>query len=203
MQLWSWHGCCFPIPVQASNFFGIAISVQTSNFFGSILKISFLQLRENLRIKFLAAGVALVAFGCFTATSANAARLPVLSVTASADDGDVAANTLDGSLATRWSAQGDGQWICYDLGSVTNVGAVKIAWYKGDQRFALFDLQTSSDDTNWITVFSGQSSGATTNFESYNTTNATGRYVRILGMGTRRICGTASPKFKSLRLRIL
>src|SRR5438309_8198509 len=45
--------------------------------------------------------------------------LPVASVVASANDGNVPQNTLDKSLATRWSAQGDGQWIQYDLGALT------------------------------------------------------------------------------------
>jgi hypothetical protein len=35
----------------------------------------------------------------------------VASVSASADDGNVPANTLDDNLGTRWSAKGDGQWI--------------------------------------------------------------------------------------------
>src|SRR5262245_36864408 len=61
--------------------------------------------------------------------SSFAGQVPVVSVSASADDGNIPANTVDGSLATRWSASGDGQWIRFDLGSATNVASVKIAWY--------------------------------------------------------------------------
>src|SRR5436190_7888735 len=64
--------------------------------------------------------------------AADAVRLPIASTIASADDGNVPANSLDGNLATRWSAQGDGQWIQFDLGATQTVGAVKIAWYSGD-----------------------------------------------------------------------
>src|ERR1044071_1587619 len=76
-------------------------------------------------------------------TNVAAGALPVAAVSASSDDGNVPANTLDGSLATRWSAAGDGQWIAFDLGSSQSVGSVNIAWYKGDQRRFPFDIQTS------------------------------------------------------------
>src|SRR5262245_8729049 len=61
----------------------------------------------------------------------GAEPLPVTSVTASANDGNVPANTIDGSLSTRWSASGDGQWIQFDLGASRPVGSVAIAWYQG------------------------------------------------------------------------
>jgi hypothetical protein len=111
-------------------------------------------------------------------------RLPTVSTSDSANDGNLPTNTLDGSLATRWSANGDGQWIRFDLASPTNVGSVKIAWYKGDLRKARFDIQTSATGTDWTTVFSGQSSGMTTGFESYEMTASAAQYVRIVGHGT-------------------
>ena len=43
------------------------------------------------------------------------AAIPV-AVTASLDDGNIAENTLDSDLSSRWSARGVGQWIEYDLG---------------------------------------------------------------------------------------
>ena len=125
----------------------------------------------------------LIAIGCINLAIADASRLPVVSATASADDGNVAANTLDGSLSTRWSAQGDGQWIRFDLGAVFNVGQAKIAWYQGNQRVARFDVQISADAVNWTTVFSGASSGTTLSLESYDLTDSVARYVRVVGHG--------------------
>src|SRR6266516_4482558 len=98
---------------------------------------------------------ALVLAGALNLMGQDATRLPVSSVLASADDGNVAANTVDGSLSTLWSASGDGQWIRYDLGSSTTIGSIKIAWYKGDLRRTSFDVQTSGTGTSWSTVFSG------------------------------------------------
>src|SRR5688572_30174354 len=114
---------------------------------------------------------ALAIFGCVHVMGADPIQLPVVSVAASADDGNVAANTLDKNLATRWSAQGDGQWILFDLGTRLTVGSAKIAWHQGDQRTARFDVQTSADLASWTTVFSGTSSGTTTGLETCNVTD--------------------------------
>src|SRR5262245_19170417 len=113
----------------------------------------------------------------------DSVQLPVVSVVASADDGNVAANTLDKNLATRWSAQGDGQWIRFDLGAPVTVSSAKIAWYQGNQRIAKYDVQTSADGSNWTTVFSGASTGTTLGLETCNMTSSTGRYLRIVGHG--------------------
>jgi pimeloyl-ACP methyl ester carboxylesterase len=111
-------------------------------------------------------------------------KLPVAAAIASADDGNVPANALDGSIATRWSASGDGQWIRFDLGASKSIGSIRLAWHKGDLRRAQFDVQTSSDASTWTTVFTGQSSGTTTNLETYDVTDASARYVRVVGHGT-------------------
>ncbi|WP_415830320.1 discoidin domain-containing protein, partial [Kibdelosporangium persicum] len=56
--------------------------------------------------------------------SATGTPLEIKGISASADDGNVPANTIDGDLTTRWSAEGDGVWIRYDLGSAQTVGSV-------------------------------------------------------------------------------
>src|SRR5438876_1140156 len=111
------------------------------------------------------------------------AALPVASVVASANDGNLPQNTLDSSLATRWSAQGDGQWIRYDLGALAAIDHLDIAWYLGDTRIASFDVQVSLDTVTWTQVFAGQSSGQTLQLESYAFPTTSGRYVRIVGHG--------------------
>src|SRR6266702_2606895 len=109
--------------------------------------------------------------------------LPVASALASANDGNLPQNTLDNSLATRWSAQGDGQWIRYDLGALAAIDHVDIAWYLGDTRTSSFDIQVSLDTVTWTKVFSGGSSGQTLQLESYAFPTTSGRYVRIVGHG--------------------
>ncbi|RBL92792.1 PQQ-dependent sugar dehydrogenase [Chitinophaga flava] len=102
---------------------------------------------------------------------------------ASADDGNVAANATDNDMNTRWSASGE-QWIQFCLGSAATVNGVDIAFYKGDTRRALFDIQVSNDAITWTNVATGlQSSGTSTAFEAFSFNGITAKYVRILGHG--------------------
>jgi chitodextrinase len=109
--------------------------------------------------------------------------IPASAVSASAHDGNVPANTVDGNLGTRWSASGDGQWIQYDLGRAHAVSSVAIAWHSGDTRASIFEIQTSTDGSLFTTRFSGQSSGTTTALETYALAGVGARHVRILGHG--------------------
>jgi len=107
-----------------------------------------------------------------------------LPVVASADDGNVASNVLDNNLSTRWSANGDGQWIQFCLGSSSTVSGVQIAFYNGNTRSSKFDILTGTDGQNWTTAASGlQSSGTSTNLETFTFSSRTAKYVRIVGHG--------------------
>jgi len=109
--------------------------------------------------------------------------LAIAAVTASADDGNIPANTIDQNISTRWSAEGNGQWIQYDLGANHTLESVGIAWYSGNTRATTFDVQVSTDGVSFTTIYSGVSSGTTTDIESYDVTDTTARYVRIVGHG--------------------
>src|SRR5882762_2860557 len=93
-------------------------------------------------VRLMAVAAVFVILGSSAVFGAVATTLPVLSAMDSSDDGHVAANAVDGSLATRWSADGDGQWLRLDLGTSQRIGGVSIAWYQGDQRKAAFDIQS-------------------------------------------------------------
>ncbi len=108
-------------------------------------------------------------------------------VIASSDDGNIPANTLDGDLETRWSAEGDGEWIGYDLGGDGPVSEVRIAWFSGDERQTSFDIEVAAEaETTWTTVFSGLSSGTTADLETYAFDTVEARYVRIVGHGNTK-----------------
>ncbi|HEY0700149.1 MAG TPA: polysaccharide lyase family 7 protein [Micromonospora sp.] len=117
-------------------------------------------------------------------TLAAGPALPVSGVTASSHDGNVPANAVDGNFSTRWSGEGDGVWIRFDLGSSRTVGSVSIAWHQGNTRRATFDVQVSGDGSAWTTALSrAVSSGTTTGYENYDFVDTAGRYVRIVGHG--------------------
>jgi hypothetical protein len=110
--------------------------------------------------------------------------LPVCAVTASAfEDDNVAANTTDNNLNNRWSAEGDGVWIQYDLCTSVRIDDVLIAWHDGHVRVATFEVQTSSDGVSWSTKFSGKSCGCTESEESVELPDHNARYLRIVGYG--------------------
>ena len=104
-------------------------------------------------------------------------------VAASSYDGNMPSNTLDGDLATRWSADGIPQTIQYDLGRVRKVSSVSISWFMGDRRFGFFEIHVSEDGKEWRQVYDGKSSGLTTKLEGYEIGRVNARYVRIVGKG--------------------
>ena len=105
-------------------------------------------------------------------------------VTASANDGNVPANTVDNNMSTRWSANGDGHWIRYDLGTTRTVTRVRIGFYNGNVRQSRFDLQTSSDNVSWSNALTGAlSNGTSTQQQNFDFTDRSARYVRYLGHG--------------------
>jgi hypothetical protein len=105
-------------------------------------------------------------------------------VSASGDDGNVAANVLDGSLDTRWSSSGDGQYLQFCLDALTTVTGADIAFYQGNTRVATFDMQTSVDGSAWVNAATGlKSSGTSTALESFSFSPVSAKYVRIVGHG--------------------
>jgi len=104
-------------------------------------------------------------------------------VTASTSDANVPANTVDNNLGTRWSGNGDGTWLRFDLGTARTVSHVTVAVYQGNARRNRFDIQYSNDNATWTNAFAGESSGATTNEETYDIADVSARYIRYLGHG--------------------
>jgi chitinase len=103
-------------------------------------------------------------------------------VAASTNDGNLPGNTVDNNLGTRWSGNGDGAWIQFNLGSVRKVGYVTIAVYNGNSRRNSFDLQISTNGTSWATVLPGaQTSGTTTQEEVHDFADVDAQYVRYVG----------------------
>lgn len=112
-----------------------------------------------------------------------------VSITASGDSGGyVPLNTMDSdwTATSRWSSEGDGEWIEYDLGQNYSVDEVKIGWYLSDTRVWYYDIEVKAEGGSWSTVVSsGSSNGtsATNAFESVTFSSTTARYIRYVGHG--------------------
>ncbi|MCB1133020.1 MAG: glycoside hydrolase family 88 protein, partial [Verrucomicrobiae bacterium] len=91
-------------------------------------------------------------------------------------------NTLDGSLATRWSQEGLGQWILYQLPEAEEIDHVDIAFYLGNQRDTYFDLEVSDGGGTWDTVFSGRSA-RTLELQRFSFAARPVKFVRYVGNG--------------------
>ncbi|MDH7446523.1 chondroitinase-B domain-containing protein [Aquimarina sp. 2201CG14-23] len=91
--------------------------------------------------------------------------------------------TLDKDFDTRWSAEGVGENITYNLGGSYDISLVKIAVHKGTDRFTYFDIATSLDGTNFTTILANQSSSGTSNGLENYLLNSQAQYVRIIGGG--------------------
>ena len=113
-----------------------------------------------------------------------AASSGFVGATASGSDaGFPAVNAIDGSLTTRWTALGKGQYITGDLGAFKTVSGLRIAWYRGSLRRSSFQILARLADGTTRTVFSGQSSGTAVGPELYTFAPVTTRYLRVVVNG--------------------
>lgn len=90
---------------------------------------------------------------------------------------------IDGNINTRWSAEGENEWIAVDLGSKQTISTITLSFYQGTKRVTYFDIEVSADGTNYTKVFSGESSGLTDDYETYFVGEHTVRYIRINSRG--------------------
>ncbi len=88
-----------------------------------------------------------------------------------------ASAAVDGNTGTRWSSSfSDPQWLEVDLGASATISQVVLNW---ETAYATaFQIQTSTDNTNWTTIYS--TTTGTGGVQTLNV-NGTGRYVRMYG----------------------
>nr|QXF14434.1 hypothetical protein KPDKLGBK_00004 [uncultured bacterium] len=127
---------------------------------------------------------ALVAALSLTGMSSAFAATPVSITASDAQSGHSAENTHDGSLDTRWSAQGNGQWVQYDFGGPVTLSAIEIAFLNGDSRTSTFQIESSDDANSWNQQPMGLADGSSAQLQSYAlTSDVTAQYFRIVGYG--------------------
>lgn len=108
-------------------------------------------------------------------------------VFASTNDGNVPENTLDNNLNTRWSAEGVGQYVEYCLTDVKALESISIAFARGNERTATFDVMATLDGVNYTNVISDQvTSGNTLEKETYSLGNQSFWKLRIVGKGNSK-----------------
>ncbi len=108
--------------------------------------------------------------------------LPAIS--SSAQELNVAENTLDDDFSTRWSAFGIGEKIQYCLPSTTTLSCLNVAFHRGNERTATFDVDIQNTNGQWIQVLDGVvSSGNTLALERFDFPAISATKIRIIGLG--------------------
>ena len=115
-------------------------------------------------------------------------KAEVIDVTSEANADGKASNVIDKDYNTRWESKAeDPQSLTIDLKENKEIGGIKLYWEGAYAK--KYEIQVSSDNTNWKTMFTqnkgigGQKNGdsnRSTGLESISFDNAVnGRYVRI------------------------
>lgn len=107
------------------------------------------------------------------------------------EDGRPPSKTIDGNLdsESRWSSKSEGspKTITLKLGSTAKIGAVGIAWLKGDERASTFSIETSTDGKSFSEVVATkQSSGSSKGIEQYKFAPTDAQYVRVNANGNEK-----------------
>lgn len=99
------------------------------------------------------------------------------------NDGNIPANTFDKEYSTRWSSPGRGQHLNLRLDTTINLQAVRIAWFRGNERRYFFSVQVSLNGSSWVTISNDTSSGTTVFPETYRFAPRPARFVRLVCRG--------------------
>ncbi len=90
---------------------------------------------------------------------------------------------INGSVTqNRWSANGEGQWISYDLGAEKNVHSIAISGYKYTGRSYTFKISASSDGANWTTVQEAADTAIGVDHTVIPLGDVKARYIRLDGI---------------------
>jgi hypothetical protein len=159
---------------------------------------------ENHTVLALAQGAGASQLAFFTSSEGTSADRPVIlhatrpyttlttsGVVASNDDGHIATNVSDGSLATRWSTDVVGAWIRFDLLTSKAIDAVTIAHYQPSDRVGYMAVEVSNDAITWTPAGFIQPPGDTSEPVFYPLKRRTARYLRLVGYGNSNSAWTS------------
>jgi uncharacterized protein YjbI with pentapeptide repeats len=86
----------------------------------------------------------------FSTTPITTGKILPFSILKGSDhDGNVYENVYDNNLNTRWSNYDKGSYLIVDLGSIENIDAIDIAWFKGNRRQYSFEISVSVEGNDF------------------------------------------------------
>ncbi len=106
----------------------------------------------------------------------------VLNVTAKGHDGNTPKGTLDDDYNTRWSCEGDNEWILFELSESMPIGYVGASFYYGDKRLEKFSIHLSEDGVSYEKVWEGESERGLEMFP-YPAGGKKAKYIKLICNG--------------------
>jgi len=149
---------------------------------------------QALRLEVLTNGFSINWIGLnSTQSGTNVALYKPATASSLENAGYPATNAFDGNLNTRWSsAFSDPQWIYVDLGATYTISEVVLYWEAAYGKS--YQIQVSSDATNWTTIYSTTTGLGGT--EDLAGLSGTGRYVRMYGTARGTVYGYSLWEFQ-------
>ena len=97
-------------------------------------------------------------------------------------------NAIDGNLATKWSAEGENQWLLFRLAKPSRINHIQLSFLTEQQYESFFDVYVSRDNIIWEPVFikttSCNFSGASQVFDfPAEKNNIEYSYIKLIGRG--------------------
>lgn len=107
-----------------------------------------------------------------------------ITVTSSENDSNPE-NIFDNDNSTYWDSVGNGDSITFSWCEPESLSGIDMAFkITGGSRTYTFDVETSLDGTNWTRVLTNaQNGGTNTSLETFNFSETTAQYLRIIGRG--------------------
>ena len=110
---------------------------------------------------------------------------PSLLITASMEDGlNTVGNVNDDNLDSYWAANGEGQWLQFQVTPAKPLGGISIAWHKGNERKAYYEVLASDNGQDWHTVVARtESTGGLNPTDVTFHTQIDMPFIRVVGYG--------------------
>jgi len=120
------------------------------------------------------------------ATLANGIIVLASSYEINANRSNLPAQSMDGDLDTKWSAEGDNQWIQYELSEIVTMESLTLSTmsYNGERTYT-FDLKFGNDGVNWDATIVDQQISTTDEkgTAKFDFPDIDARFLRIVGHG--------------------
>lgn len=96
-------------------------------------------------------------------------------------------NLTDGDSSTVFTLSSANSWIEYDLGEIKDINGVSMVFQNGETSILAYKIMYSENGYDFYECYDGLSTGTSREVLDMP---ARARYVRLVGMGTRRASGT-------------